>query len=668
MGYTPDGRLHLGAAWYPEQWPEDAWPTDVGLMAEAGFSVVRMAEFAWSALQPDAETFDLAWLERAVALLAASGIRTVLGTPTAAPPAWLVERHPDLLAVDEAGRRVQFGNRCHYCVTSPDLHSAATCIAEELGRRFGADPNVIGWQIDNEYNRVCYCDRCREQFQGYLAERYGSLAVLNERWSTRYWSQTYSAWSQIPLPIGPHNPGLMLSFRQFVTDRYRRFQRLQIDALRRHLRPEAWITHNFMHWYPGYDHYSLSEDLDIASWDWYVETGHNDYQRSGAAHDLVRGFKDRSFWLMETQPGHVNWLPVNGSQRPGEARAMAWHAIAHGADAVLYWQWRSALGGQEQYHGTLIDQSGQPRPIFEEIRRLGREIAAASPLLGGSTPVAARVALLNSYPSRWSIETQRHHTDFDYVEHLVHHYRSFASRNIAVDVISVARPLDGYRVVVAPALVVLHDGIDERLRTFVQQGGHLVLTIRSAMKDADNAFFPARQPGPLAEIAGVDVEEYYALFEALPIEGDGLAGTTRIWAERLLVRDGSGQPATVLARFGAGLHWLAGHPAVTVHRFGDGLVYYVGGYLDEAAQQALTDRIVRSAGVSPVLEAPPGVEARMRQGPRGEAALILTNHGPTASQVPLPWAAFDHLASVAVGDRLELGPYETAVLTPVREA
>jgi beta-galactosidase len=632
-------------------------------MADAGFSVARMAEFAWSTLQPDAETFDLHWLERAVRLLDGSGIRTVLGTPTAAPPAWLVEHFPDLLAVDENGRRIQFGNRSHYCFTSPDLHSAAACVAEELGRRFGANPSVIGWQIDNEYHRVCYCDRCRAQFHEFLAGRYGSLDVLNERWSTRYWSQTYSDWGQIPIPIGSHNPGLMLAWRYFVTDRYRRFQRIQIDALRPHLRPEVWITHNFMHWYGGYDHYVLSKDLDLASWDWYVEAGHNDYLRSGAAHDLVRGFKSRTFWLMETQPDHVSWKPVNGSQRPGEARAMAWHAIAHGADAVLYWQWRSALGGQEQYHGTLVDQSGRPRPIYDEVRRLGAEIAAASPAIADTTVMDASVAILNSYPSRWSIEMQRHHADFDYVEHLIHHYRPFAHRNVAVDVVSPTAPLDGYRIVVAPALVVLHDGVEERLRRFVERGGHLVLTIRSALKDVDNAFLPARQPGPLAELAGVEVEDYYALVAPIPIEGDGLRGTSRIWAERLALRDGSGAPAKVLAQFGQGLHWLGGHPAVAVRRVAAGSVTYVGGYLDAESQQAITDRVLAEAGVRPVLATPAGVEARARRDRDGGEVLILINHGLSGASVELPWPAFEHLSGGHVAEAVHLAPDETAVLT-----
>jgi len=658
---THTDRLHLGAAWYPEHWPEDRWPDDIRLMAETGFTVVRMGEFAWSALQPSRDTFDLDWLERAVELAARSGIRTVLGTPTAAPPAWLVEAHPDLLAVDDTGRRVQFGNRCHYCVTSPDLHVAAETIATELAERFGANANVIGWQIDNEYNRVCFCDRCAAQFHVDLAERYRTLDALNARWSTRYWSQTYSSWAQIPLPIGPHNPGLMLAFRSFVTESYRRFQRVQVDALRRHLPPHVWITHNFMHWYGGYDHYALSEDLDLASWDWYVETGHNDYLSSGAAHDLVRGFKRRNFWLMETQPGHVNWQPVNAMQRPGEVRAMAWEAIAHGADAVLYWQWRSAMGGQEQFHGALLDASGRPRPVLEQVRRLGRELAAASPILAGSTVPPSTVAMLNSYPSRWSLETQRQHEDFDYVKHLVHYYRPFARRNVAVDLISSSAALGGYQIVVAPALTVLADGEAERLRRFVEDGGHLVLTIRTGVKDVDNALLPARPPGPLAGCAGVEVEEYYALLDAVAVEGDGLGGQATIWAERLSVLDPSS--VRVLARFGAGDEWLAGRPAITARPFGKGRVYYVAAYLDEGAQQVLTDLVLSTAGVTPVLAAPLDVEVRTRLSAAGEEILILTNHGPVARSVELPWRAHDHLAGSVVGETIDLGPYQTAVLS-----
>jgi beta-galactosidase len=611
---TPS-RLHLGAAYYPEHWPEERWPKDIRLMREAGMTVARMAEFAWSTLEPAEGEFNFGWLDRAISALADAGIVSVLSTPTAAPPAWLVQQYPHLLAVDERGRRVQFGNRCHYCVNSPEFHGATRRIVKAMAEHFD-NPHVIGWQLDNEYNRVCYCDRCRGLFQRYLAEKFGSFDALNHHWSTRYWSQTYSAWEQIPIPIGRHNPGLMLEFKRFVTESYRQFQRLQLDALRPHLQPDVWVTHNFMGWFDGFDHYALAEDLDLASWDWYVATGHHDYLTSGAAHDLTRGFKRRNFWLIETQPGNVNWSFINNTLNEGEARAMAWHAVAHGADAVLYWQWRSALGGQEQYHGTLVDQSGQPRPFYETAQQLGRDFVAASPLLAGSA-VASKVALLNSYDSRWSVQWQRHHRDFDYVAHFNHYYRPLAARNIVTDVISAAAPLDGYRLVIAPALLILNGGHVERLGDFVKRGGHLVLTVRCGMKDEYNALLPSRQPGLLADLAGVEVEEYYALLNPVPVIGNWFAGTSQLWAERLKVRDEASTHA--IARYGASNGWLDDQLAITAHSYGRGLVYFVGAYLDEAAQQALMDRIVEMATVKPVMETPAGVGACIRVSPEGES-------------------------------------------------
>jgi len=465
-------RLHLGVSYYPEHWTEDRWSEDIRLMSQAGLTVARMAEFAWSTLEPAAGDFHFEWLDRAITQLAAAGIVSVFGTPTAAPPAWLVQQYPDLLAVDESGRRVLFGNRCHYCVNSPEFHAATRRIVGAMAKHFGSNPNLIGWQIDNEYNRVCYCERCQRLFQNYLAHKFGSLDALNEHWSTRYWSQTYSAWEQIPLPnnsyptpTGLHNPGLMLEFKRFITQSYRHFQRLQIDLLRPHLMPDKWITHNFMGWYDGYDHYEISADLDMAAWDWYVPTGHHDYLTSGAAHDLTRGFKRSNFWLIETQPGNVNWTAINNSTNKGEARVMAWHAVAHGADAVLYWQWRSALGGQEQMHGTLVDQSGQPRPFYEEAQSLGRDFAAVFPLFEDSVPVAD-VAMLNSYENRWAIHAQRHHRDFDYVAHFNHYYRPLAASNIAIDILSADVSIEGYKLVIAPTFLMLNEIHAARLKTF----------------------------------------------------------------------------------------------------------------------------------------------------------------------------------------------------------
>jgi len=486
-------RLHLGAAYYPEHWPEDRWPVDIRLMREAGLTVVRLAKFAWSTLEPSPGQFNLDWLERVMALLAEANIAVVLGAPTAAPPAWLAT--PAVLAVDEHGQPAQFGNRGHYCVNSPDFQAAAQRIVEALAARFGPNSQVIGWQLDNEYNRTCYCDRCRARFQHYLQQKFDTLDQLNQRWATAHWSQTYFDWTQIPLPVGSHHPGLKLEFNRFVSQSYRQFQQLQIEALRPHLRPGVWLAHNFMGWIDGVDAYSLSADLDLAGWDWHTGQEYRNYLSSGAVYDLTRGFKRRNFWLMETRPGLHGRGEATGSLslHKGEASAMAWHAVAHGAEAVLYRQWRAALGGQEQYHGGLVDQAGQPRPFYTEVRQLSSQFAKVSKLLAGSK-IKAEVAMLNSYHNLWAIQGQPHHQDFDYVAHFNHYYHPLAAHNITTDIISADASLTGYKLVIAPALHLLNTERADRLAEFARQGGHVVLTIRSGMKDDFNALLPMRQP------------------------------------------------------------------------------------------------------------------------------------------------------------------------------
>jgi beta-galactosidase len=657
-------KLHLGAAYYPEHWPEERWIEDIRLMKEAGFTVVRMGEFAWSTFERTEGKFKYAWLDRAIALLAEAGIATVLGTPTAAPPAWLTQKYPDTLAVEESGLRAQHGNRCHYCMNSPQYHLLVKQIVSRLGKHYGHNPNVIGWQIDNEYNRVCYCDTCRQAFQQYLLEEYQTLDALNQHWSTAYWSQTYTDWSQIPLPIGGHNPGLRLEFKRFTTLSYRRFQKMQLDALRPHLPSGVWVTHNFMGWYDGYDHYSLAEDLDMASWDWYIGSGHHDYTVTGAIHDLTRGFKQKNFWVMETQPGNVNWSTVNNMLNKGEGRAMAWHAVGHGADGILYWQWRSALGGQEQYHGTLVDQAGLPRPFYQEVQQIGEEFAKISDLLADTKPTA-RAAILFDYESRWSIQWQAHHEDFDYVEHLLTYYQKLSSQNIPVDIISADAKLEDYSLVICPSLLIFNDQRVEHLMGYIKRGGKLVLTARCGMKDEYNALLPSRQPGPLSEIAGVEVEEYYALDGPVPIKGNLFTGQAVLWAERLKTK---APYTTEIARYGPCNGWLDNQIAITVRGLGSGLIYYVGTILDDRSQSILMDRIALMGAAKTVMTFPkgiqiPGLEVCRRVSPDKKVVYIMINHDPVAKKVPIPWPAKEHLSGNAGSGEFRIEPYGVAVMT-----
>jgi beta-galactosidase len=646
--------MKFGCAWYPEQWSESRWAEDVRLMREAGMNVVRMGEFAWSHLEPEESRYDFDWLERAVDLAGQHSLDVVLCTPTAAPPAWMTHRYPETLLVREDGRRATHGNRCHFSPTSARYRDFCGKIAEEMAQRFGRSPRVIGWQIDNEYNAVSYDEDTRRKFHDFLKSRYETLDALNARWTTAYWSQTYDDWAEIPLPVGSHHPALMLDFRRFLTRVYADYQRVQVDAIRRH--SDRPITHNFMGWFDLFDHYAVAADLDFASWDCYVGSGHLDYLKTGSAHDLVRGFSGKNFWVMETQPASVNWSAINNALNRGELKTMAWHAIGHGADAILYWQWRSALGGQEQYHGSVVGPDGSPRPIYGEIQELGTELARCADHLA-ATRVVADCALIHSYDDRWALNFQRHHEGFDPVLHLGSFYRALRCAVSAVDIVPPTSGLSQYRLVVAPHLHILDEDTARRLDAYVRAGGHLVLGPRSGMKNRDSALLPSRQPGPLSASLGAHVEEYYALDSDLRLEP---AGEARIWAE-WLVSDTEG--TEVILRYGAGNGWLDGQPAVVTRRLGSGRISYVGAWLDDATMKRLAQQWIAESG-TPSVAVPDGVELCRRAGPRGDV-FICINHTRSPQTVELAVPLRDLLSGQTCRGQVALAEYGVAVLVAV---
>lgn len=652
--------MYLGCAWYPEHWDEKRWREDLRLMRDAGMNMVRVAEFAWSRLEPEEGQFDFDWLERSIALAAEYGLETVVGTPTAAPPAWLTQRYPETLSIRPGGQRAQHGGRCHCSPLNLRFRTFCRRIAEEMAARFGKNPHVIGWQIDNEFHAFSHGEEDRTQFQEWLQTRYASLDEMNQAWSTAYWSQEYTDWAQIPMPTGGQNPGLLMAWWQFVTAGFCDFQRTQITAIRAHADARQWITHNMMGWHDGFDHYELCKELDLASWDNYVGTGHLDYLTNGSAHDLTRGFKQKNFWLMEIQPGSVNWSTINNALDHGEARAMAWHAVGHGCDAILYWQWRSALGGQEQYHGTLVAQDGTPRPLYTEVAQMGQEFAQAADVLRDTTP-APQVAILHSYQDRWSINYQKHHQDFDPVKHINSYYRPLRQLTHDMDIVHPSAALTGYRLVVAPHLHILTPELAQHLLDYVAQGGHLVLGPRSGFKDPHNALLPTRQPGPLADAAGAYVEEFYALLDPVTVAGALGEGEVKIWAEWLTP---NAKDAEVLLRYGACNGWLDGQAAVTTRRVGAGRITYVGAWLDEALMARLAAWLLESSGVQPAFgPTPEGVEVCRRVG-NGNEVFLLINHTPTPQQVALPSPMADVISGQQHQGTITLPPREVLLLTP----
>ncbi|MBE2269131.1 MAG: beta-galactosidase [Anaerolinea sp.] len=591
--------IHFGTAWYPEHWDEARWSIDLALMRAAHMNVVRVAEFAWSRLEPREGVFEFDWLERAVNLAQAHALRVVIGTPSAAPPAWLTQQYPETLATRADGLKATHGARAHYSPTNPTYRQFAARIAEQLAARFGQHPNVIGWQIDNEYHSLSFDAEARSQFQTWLREKYRTLDALNTRWSTTYWSQEYSDWAQIPLPGYPvwgasngypgiHHPALMLEVRRFFSEVYRDYQHHQIAAIRRHAAAHQWITHNFFGFFEAFDQRVVAQELDFAAWDNYVGQGHLNQLANGMMHDLMRGHTGSAHWVMETQPGTVNWARINNALAPGEMRGMAWHAVAHGAEAVLYWQWRSAPNNQEQYHGTLIAQDGTPRPHYAEAGRTGGEFATLAPIITGER-LPARCALLFAVENHWAINYQRHHVDFDPWGHLQSYYMPFQRRYGAVDVIHPLTDLSAYPLVLAPHLHLQSPELVNHLNHYVENGGHLILGARSGMKSEDGALLPQRQPGGLQALAGARVEDFYALEAPVRVTGSLGSGGAQIWGEWI---EPTAYDVDVLLRYQDAGGWLDGHSAAVTRAVGSGHITVIGAWLDAA----LMDQLAAWAG------------------------------------------------------------------------
>ena len=649
----------VGTAWYPEQWPESRWEADLRLMEEANIKVVRVAEFSWSKLEPSEGHYDMDWLERAIAAAAKHHIVTVLGTPTATPPAWLTHKYPEILRVEPDGRRVTHGNRAHASSTSPIYREYCRKIAEEMAKRFGHNPNVAGWQIDNEYGYalMSYDDLTQKKFQEWLQAKYKALENLNALWTTAYWSQTYDNWSEIPIPVGGHNPGLMLEWKRFVTDTWNDYQLNQIEVIRKLSDPRQFITGNLMGFFDGFDHYVICAPLTFASWDDYVGSGHVDPDFNALSHDLTRGFKRENFWVMETQPGAVNWAGVNNFLNKGEVRAMAWQAIAHGADEVGYWQWRSALNGQEQYHGTLVGTDGTPVPIYSEIRQLGQEFSRVQEAFRGTT-VRSEVALLYSYDSHWAIQFQKHSDKYDDIGLLKSYYRALRRLAQSVDVVSAYAPLDSYKLVVAPDLNVLPKDLAEHLLSYARDGGHLVLGPRSGMKDEHNELLPQRQPGYLTEALGGRVEQYYALEKDVSVQGEWGSGQARIWAEQLSALHPGPK---ILLQYGKANGWLDGEPAVLTNTYGKGTITYIGAIFDDQLMKAAAEWMVKASSVIPAFSpVPEGVEVSARSG-TGKQVVVLINFAPESRKVELG-KRMKLLLSERQAESVELKPYDVEIV------
>ncbi len=664
--------FRFGVDYYPEHWPEERWTADARLMAEAGFNTVRLAEFAWSKMEPQEGRFDFEWLDRAIDILSLYQIKVILGTPTASAPPWLLYRHPEIFRVRQDGQRVTYGNRRGYCPNNPLYRQYADHIVAEMAGHFKGHPALLGWQIDNEFGERCYCPLCRLAFQAWLQRKYRSLEELNRKWGTVFWSQVYSDWQEIPLPLasgGSPNPSLALDYDRFMSDSYVDFQQCQVDLLRQ-TSPGSLITHNFMGFdYDQLNYFDLARNLDLVSLNHYPRSQWNMRSEVEPADfalslDTMRGLKHRNFWMMEQQAGPGGWEIISVQPRPGELRLWAYQAIAHGADGILFFRWRSCRYGTEQFWHGLLDHDGTPSRRYDEARQLGHELRLLAGKIAGSQ-VRASTALLLSYDSRFAYQIQPNNPQFSYPAHFQQLYQAFYRLHVPVEIASPDDDLSGYRLVVAPSLHLLDEPAAQRLQEFVRGGGTLVVTQRSGVKDAANLVVDQRLPGYLRSLMGVEVDEYDSLapgmrntvhFTLPELEGQP-EYTCGVLCDVLALRS-----ARTLAVYGG--EYYAGKPAISENRFGGGRAIYVGTVGDEKLYQNLARWLLNSLGIEP---APFSGVPEIEIGERwldGQRILFFLNFASQSRTVDLPHDFIQLIdGQVIPAGKLHLPPYEVMVLT-----
>lgn len=641
----------FGADYYPEHWDKSEWKRQARLMRECGFNTVRIGEFAWKIFERTEGAFDFSLFDEAIETLAAEGIKVVMGTPTAAPPKWLVNKY-NVLQRNKFGLEESWGSRRECCANKPDYIEKSRIITKQLARHFADNPNVAAWQIDNEFgchnSTVCYCEDCRKAFAVWLKEKYGTIENLNKRWGTVFWSLEYDSFDDVITPaynacgLPSHNPSLDLEYRRFASDSWVKYQKMQADIIRKYT--TAPITHNLMGHFSDIDYYDLSADLDFVSWDNYPDNqwGGSEYEYVSMAHENMRGVKNKNFIVMEEQAGPAGWDILGQTPRPGQLRLWAYQAAAHGAEGMVYFRFRTALFGMEQYWYGVLDHDGVPRRRYYEIQRTGEELKRLEKYIVNAENEYDAL-IVKSYDNAWAHAIKRHAAAYNYENHLYSFYKANADLNVTT---AVSRGgYCRYRAVYMPAYNIVSDDELAQISEYVKNGGTLVLTFRSGTRDCDNNVRPIAVPGVFSELAGIEVSEFDAPRRPVGVCG-AVNGTASIWCDII-------EPKTAETLCTYKDEYYKGNAAVTVNRYGKGTVYYIGCDLDEAAMKELVRLICDSAGIK-TLDAPEGVEIIRRNG-----CVIVLNHSETAQEVPLSGT------SLISGEKFRgtLEPYGAEVIT-----
>jgi len=662
--------MHVGADYYPEQWEEKRWTVDAEMMERCGLSVVRLAEFAWSRIEPDDGEFRFDWLDRVIEILRGRGIKVVLATPTAAPPAWLVSRHPDILPLMDIpcqGHRsetMEFRARRRCCITNRDYYYYSQRIVTQMAEHFVRNENVIGWQVDSEFGGPkCYCDGCRKEFQRWLRKKYGAMASLNRAWGNAFWSEEYTSWEQIPMPLNTRcNPALYTDFCRFYSDMVVRYSDMQVETIRS-ISPHQFVTHNTAGLSDRQvDYFQLGKKYDFISYDSYPGSPDN-YRRSAMNLDFTRGIRKKNFWIMEQQCSYLTREIITPTFPPGMMRLFSYQSVAHGAEAILYFRWRASVSGAEQFHSGILQHDGTENSIsYWEAGQVSRELRAIAPYIDGSA-VRSQAAIVIDYDSLWSNRSYANRDLFPYHEVAGRFYDGLRRRGLNVDFVQATDDLGAYRLVVAPLLFIVDATVAANLRGFVERGGTLIASFRTGIKDRNNNMTEKVLPGELAKLFGITIYAWDTFPEGTPGRVRTLAGPlgqneyeTSLFADLITL-----QAATSLATYSRG--WHEGYHAVTVNSVGKGRAIYVGTHLQDEFYDKLYGWLLPACGFERLFTVPDRMETCVRSGQKGDVLFAL-NFGDVPQKLPLPGKYLELLTGRSVPEEVEVAAYGVAVLTP----
>lgn len=624
----------FGVDYYPEHWDKSEWKAQAKLMREGGFNTARMGEFAWKLFEKREGEFDFSFLDEAIEILAKYGVKTILGTPTAAPPKWLVNEY-DVLQRDKYGRKKGWGTRRECCANNPDYIERSKIIVDEMAKHYAKNPNVIAWQIDNEFgchaSTHCYCEHCRKEFADWLKEKYGTIENLNEKWGNVFWSLDYDSFDDMILPaynaceppsgnLWSHNPALDLEYRRFSSDSWVKYQKRQIDIIRNYT--DLPITHNLMGHFSEISAFDLSKDLDFVSWDNYPDNqwGDSEHEYVSMAHETMRGAKDKNFIVMEEQAGPAGWDIMGQTPRPNQLRLWTYQAIAHGAEGMVYFRFRTALFGMEQYWYGVLDHDGVPRRRFYELQQVSKELNKLNDYIVNAEPVYDAL-IVKSYDNIWAHDIKHHTAGFSYRDLLYSYYK--ASIDLSVGTAVSRGNYDKYKVVYMPAYNIVRGDEIAEIENYVKNGGTLVLSMRSGTRDEYNRVRPLAVPGVFKELAGIEVEEFDAPRRTVSVSGE-ISGTAKLWCDII-------KPVTAKTISTYTSEYYSGKDAITVNDYGKGRVYYVGCDLDSAATKELVRTISQSAGIE-TNDVPNGTEIIRKTSPMGDYTVLL-NFNETETEV-----------------------------------